>query len=76
MCHGDCSPHAQQPPWRAKKGKAEISSSKICAVLTQFIEGRKKGFVVKRLVSKTLASIPASATLQFQTSHTKPFGLL
>lgn len=64
VSRGDCSSHAQQLPWGGEEGKAEISSSNIRAVLTQFIKGKKKGFVVKSLVSKTLASVPASATLQ------------
>lgn len=44
MSRGDCSSHAQQLPWGAEAGKAEISSSSIHAVSTQFIKGRKKGF--------------------------------
>lgn len=74
VSHGNCSSHAQRLPWGAEEGKAEISSSNIHAVSTQFIRGRKKGVVVKSLVSETLAS--ASATLQSQASHAKPWGLL
>lgn len=44
-------------PWGAKEGKAEISSSNIHVVSTQSIMGRKKGFVVRSLVSTTLASV-------------------
>ena len=55
-------------------GRAEVSSSKICAVSTQPVKRRKKGFVVKSLVSKMLVSVSSSATLLFQTSRTKPSG--
>lgn len=76
MSCSDRSSHAQQLPWGAKEGKAEFSSSNIHAVSTKFIKGRKKGLLVKSLLSKTLVSVPASATLQSQASHMKTSGLL